>query len=198
MRLDKPHAAVTIASLVRTVEARDPYTAGHARRVRAYAVRLAIALGLDRRRRRQLALAAVLHDIGKIGIPNRILHKPDRLTPFEDRILRGHPEVGERMLAPLVRSRAVLSAIRGHHERLDGGGYPDGLIGEQIPLLARLLAIPDCFDALTTARAYRPALPLGQAFAIIEAGAGGHFDAMFVRVFLRIAPELYPNTPSVV
>ena len=179
-----------IASLVRTVEERDPYTAGHARRVRAYALHLAVALGLDGRRRRQVGLAAMLHDIGKVGIPDAILHKPDRLTPEEDRIIRGHPEVGERILAPIVRSRAVLAAIRGHHERLDGGGYPDGLLGEQIPLLARVIAIPDCYDALTTSRAYRPALPMAEALAILETGSGSHFDPALVRTFLRIAPEL--------
>ncbi|HTU21304.1 MAG TPA: HD-GYP domain-containing protein, partial [Gemmataceae bacterium] len=179
-----------IASLVRTVEERDPYTAGHARRVRAYALQLADTLGLDGRRRRQVGLAAMLHDIGKVGIPDAILHKPDRLTPEEDRIIRGHPEVGERILAPIVRSRAVLAAIRGHHERLDGGGYPDGLLGEQIPLLARVIAIPDCYDALTTSRAYRPALPMAEALAILETGSGSHFDPALVRTFLRIAPEL--------
>jgi putative two-component system response regulator len=182
-----------IASLVRTVEERDPYTAGHARRVRRYALHLAAVLGLDSRRRRQVGLAAMLHDIGKVGIPDAILHKPDRLTPEEDRIIRSHPEVGERILAPIVRSPAVLAAIRGHHERLDGSGYPDGLLGEQIPLLARLIAIPDCYDALTTARAYRPALPTQEALAMLEADAGSHFDPALVRMFLRVAPELCPS-----
>jgi putative two-component system response regulator len=179
-----------IASLVRTVEERDPYTAGHSRRVRAYALHLAAALGLDRHQCKQLRLAAMLHDIGKVGIPDGILHKPGRLTPEEERIIQGHPEMGERILTPIVRSREVLAAIRGHHERLDGSGYPDGLAGSQIPLLARLLAIPDCFDALTTSRAYRAALPVGEALAILEAGAGTHLDPVFVRVFLRIAANL--------
>lgn len=179
-----------ISSLVRTVEERDPYTAGHSRRVRAYALHLAAALGLDRRQRKQLGLAAVLHDIGKVGIPDDILHKPDRLTPVERSIIDSHPEVGERILAPILRSRAVLAAIRGHHERIDGNGYPDGLAGERIPLLARVLTIPDCYDALTTSRAYRPALPTHEALALLEAGAGSQFDPQFVRAFLRIAPEL--------
>jgi putative two-component system response regulator len=179
-----------IASLVRTVEERDPYTAGHSRRVRAYALQLAGALGLDRRQRKQLGLAAILHDIGKVGIPDRILHKPDRLTQDETQIIRGHPEMAEHILTPVVRSRAVLAAIRGHHERLDGGGYPDGLAGDGIPVLARLLAIPDCYDALTTSRAYRPALPQHEALAILEAGAGSHFDPLFVRTFLDIASEI--------
>jgi response regulator RpfG family c-di-GMP phosphodiesterase len=177
-----------ISSLVRTVEERDPYTAGHSRRVRTYALRLAVELGLERRQRKQLSLAAVLHDIGKVGIPDDILHKPDRLTPEEERIIRSHPEMGERILAPIVRSRAVLAAIRGHHERIDGSGYPDGLAGGRIPLLSRVLAIPDCYDALTTSRAYRPALPMHEALAILEDGAGSQFDPQFVCAFLRIAP----------
>jgi putative two-component system response regulator len=179
-----------IASLVRTVEERDPYTAGHSRRVRRYALHLAAALGLDRRQGRRLGLAAVLHDIGKVGVPDAILHKPGPLTPEEDRVVRGHPEMGERILAPVVRSREVLAAIRGHHERLDGGGYPDGLAGDRIPLLARLLAVADCYDALTTSRSYRPALPPEEALAILAAGAGSHLDPVFVTTFLRIAPGL--------
>jgi putative two-component system response regulator len=179
-----------IESLVLTVEQRDPYTAGHSQRVRSYALRLAGALGLDGRLRKKLSLAAKLHDIGKVGIPDSILHKPAKLTLEEDGIIRGHPEMGERILAPIVRNREVLAAIRGHHERIDGGGYPDGLAGEAIPLLARLIAIPDCFDALTTSRSYRPALPLTEALTIIEDGAGTHFDPTFVRVFLSIAANL--------
>jgi response regulator RpfG family c-di-GMP phosphodiesterase len=175
-----------ITSLVRTVEQRDPYTAGHARRVRLYALRLADALGLDRRRRKQLGLAAVLHDIGKVGIPDNILYKPDRLNPEEDAVIRAHPEIGERILTPIVRSRAILAAIRGHHERFDGNGYPDRLAGENIPLLARLIAVPDCYDALTTSRAYRPALSQREALAILEAGAGTHFDPALTRAFLDL------------
>jgi len=194
MRLDTIRTARTFASaitsLVRVVEERDPYIAGHSRRVRAYALHLADALALDRRQRRQLGLAAMLHDIGKVGIPDDILHKPTRLTTEEQRIIRSHPEVGERILTPIVRSRAVLAAIRGHHERLDGSGYPDGLAGEQVPLLARLIAIPDCYDALTSARAYRPALPVREAFAILEAGAGTQFDPVFLHMFLRIVPSI--------
>lgn len=182
-----------IASLVRTVEERDRYTAGHSRRVRVYAKQLAAVLGLERRLRQQLNLAAVLHDVGKVGIPDGILHKPDRLTPEEELVVRSHPEMGERILAPIVRSKAVLAAIRGHHERIDGSGYPDGLAGEHIPLLARILAIPDCYDALTTSRAYRPALPMHEALAILEAGSGSQFDPPLVRAFLRLAPEPQNN-----
>jgi HD-GYP domain-containing protein (c-di-GMP phosphodiesterase class II) len=158
--------------------------------VRGYALRLGEAVGLDSRQRRLLSLAAKLHDIGKVGVPDAILHKPAALDADEDRVVREHPVIGERILAPVIRHREVLAAIRGHHERLDGRGYPDGLRGEAVPLLARLIAIPDCFDALTTSRAYRAALPAGQALAILDAGAGSHFDPEFVRAFHAIAPGL--------
>jgi response regulator RpfG family c-di-GMP phosphodiesterase len=179
-----------IASLARTVEERDAYTAGHARRVRRYCLLLAKAIGLDARQRRLLGLAAQLHDIGKVAVPDAILNKPGPLSAEELGVVRQHPATGERILAPVVRNRAVLAAIRGHHERLDGTGYPDRLRGEHIPLLARVMAIPDCFDALTTSRAYRAALPLEQACEILRAGAGPHFEPAFVRAFLTLTPRL--------
>jgi putative nucleotidyltransferase with HDIG domain len=185
-----------VNSLVRTMEEADPYTAGHALRVRHYALRLADAVGLDVRRRKQLGLAAKLHDIGKVGIPEAVLHKPGPLTAEEDRVVREHPVIGVRILAPVVRSRAVLDAIRGHHERLDGGGYPEGLVGDRIPLLARLIAIPDCFDALTTSRAYRAALPVDRALEIIRAGAGSQFDPLLADAFLAVAPSLRVPEPD--
>jgi response regulator RpfG family c-di-GMP phosphodiesterase len=183
-----------IDSLVRTMESRDTYTAGHSVRVRRYAMRLADALGLPLRQRRLLSLAAKLHDIGKVGVPDAILNKAGRLNAEEERVVRAHPVIGERILAPVVRNRAVLEAIRGHHERLDGGGYPDGLSGNRIPLLARIIAVPDCFDALTTSRAYRAALPVDQALDILLAGAGTQFDPACVEAFLSVAPWRLPAT----
>jgi putative nucleotidyltransferase with HDIG domain len=179
-----------ITSLARTVEERDAYTAGHSRRVCTYALELAKEIGLDGKRRRLLRQAAQLHDIGKVAVPDAILNKPGRLTEEEMEAVRRHPATGERILQPVVRNREVLAAIRGHHERIDGGGYPDGLRGERIPLLARLITVPDCFDALTTSRAYRSAMPLEEALAILRRGANAHFDAGLVNAFLRIAPRL--------
>src|SRR5439155_10132270 len=173
-----------IDSLVRTVEARDHYTAGHSLRVRQYSLRLADALGLDKRLRKQLSLAAKLHDIGKVGVPDVILNKPGMLTEGEFDIVKQHPVIGERILAPIIRNPNILAAIRSHHERLDGRGYPDGLSGQAIPRLARILTVADCFDALTTARAYRPAMAVDQAAAILEDGAGKQFQPEFVRAFL--------------
>jgi response regulator RpfG family c-di-GMP phosphodiesterase len=182
-----------IDSLVRTLEERDPYTAGHSDRVRRYSLALAAELGLDKPTRRRLALAARLHDIGKVGVPEAILNKPAALADEEMAVVRQHPVIGERILAPIVRRRAVLAGIRSHHERLDGGGYPDGLRGDAIPLFGRLIAIPDCFDALTTSRAYRGALPAAQALEHLRAGAGKHYQPAFVSAFLRIAPRLTPD-----
>jgi response regulator RpfG family c-di-GMP phosphodiesterase len=179
-----------IDSLVRTMEERDAYTAGHSMRVRRYALALASALDFDEKVRKRLSLAAKLHDIGKVGVPEMILNKPASLTPAEMEIVQEHPVIGERILAPIIHNREVLAAIRGHHERIDGNGYPDGLKGDHIPLLARLISIPDCFDAMTTSRAYRPAMPLSQALSIIREGAGTQFQPEFVQAFLQIAPHL--------
>jgi HD-GYP domain-containing protein (c-di-GMP phosphodiesterase class II) len=179
-----------IDSLVRTMEERDPYTAGHSRRVRAYSLRLGRALGLDDRQMRELSLAAKLHDIGKVGVPEAVLNKPAPLTPDEMDAVRKHPIIGERILRSIVRSRAVLAAIRGHHERIDGTGYPDGLKGSKIPLLARVITVVDCFDALTSARAYRAPLSPAQALEALRAAAGNHFQPEFVRAFAELAPSL--------
>ena len=181
-----------IDSLVRTMEERDPYTAGHSLRVRCYALRLGDAVGLPVRQRKYLSLAAKLHDIGKVGVPEAILNKPAALTDDEIRLVREHPVIGERILSPIIRNPEVLAGIRGHHERLDGTGYPDGLSGARVPLLARLIAVPDCFDALTTSRAYRAAMPLAKAVELIRAGADVHFDAEFVEAFLCVVVPKLP------
>jgi response regulator RpfG family c-di-GMP phosphodiesterase len=180
-----------IDSMVRTMEARDPYTADHSLRVRRYSLRLAAALGLDRRLHKQLSLAAKLHDVGKIGVPEAILLKPGPLTAAEYEAVQQHPVIGERVLGPIIRSPSVLAAIRSHHERLDGKGYPDGLRGEQIPVPARIIAIADTFDALTSSRAYRAALPAGSALEVLRAGSGTQFEPRFVAAFLEVFPYLH-------
>ena len=175
-----------IDSLVRTLEARHPSTCGHSLRVRRYALRLARRLGWAERARGPLALAAKLHDIGKVGTPEDILNKPGVLTPLEEAIVREHPAVGERILTPIIRNPGVLAAIRGHHERWDGGGYPDGLAGERIPLLARVITVADCFDALTSCRSYRDPLPRRDALELLRAGAGTQFDPALIPPFLAL------------
>src|SRR2546422_3922675 len=178
--------ACAIDSLVRTLEVRDPYTCGHSLRVRRYVLRLAEAVGLNALYRRRLSLAATLHDIGKLGVPEVILHKPSPLYDEEIGIIRDHPIIGERILAPIIRNPGVLQAIRAHHERYDGGGYPDGLRGDQIPFLARLIAVADCFDAMTSSRAYREALPWDEAKEFLRRGAGTQFDPALVGPFLEV------------
>jgi putative nucleotidyltransferase with HDIG domain len=178
-----------IDSLVRTLEARDPYTTGHSLRVRRLAVKLARQLGLEQKRVRQVSLAAKLHDIGKVGVPEATLHKIGELTAEEVSQIREHPVIGERILTPMLRNRMVLGAIRGHHERFDGTGYPDGLRGQQIPLLARIITVADCFDAMTSSRAYRGALSVDEALCTLRAAAGSQFDPELVTAFLAAPPS---------
>lgn len=175
-----------IESLVRALEERDLYTAGHSLRVRKFALMLADELRLNEKDRKRLSLAAKLHDIGKVGVPETILLKKGSLTEAEMNVVREHPVMGERILRPIVRQREVLSGIRHHHERYDGSGYPDGLRGERIPLLARLITIPDFYDAVTSDRAYRAALSQEEALELLAKGAGTQFDGPFVEAFLRI------------
>jgi HD-GYP domain-containing protein (c-di-GMP phosphodiesterase class II) len=176
-----------INSLVRTLEARDRYTKGHSLRVRHNAILLAAELGLDRRQQKRLSLAAKLHDIGKFGVPEAILNKPGKLSADEFRQIRQHPVIGEKILRPVIHNAEVLAAVRWHHEHFDGGGYPDRLAGLQIPLLARVIAIVDCFDALRTSRPYRKGLSVAESLEIIRTGAGTYFDPHIAQGFIRLA-----------
>jgi response regulator RpfG family c-di-GMP phosphodiesterase len=186
-----------IDSLVRTLEARDTYTSGHSMRVRAYAMRLARKLHFRGRAKKQLSLAAKLHDIGKVGLPEAILNKPGALTPAEFAAVREHPVQGERILSPIIRDPDVLAAIRSHHERFDGTGYPDGLGGENIPLLGRVIAVADCFDALTSVRAYRGALAPAAALEILSTESGTHFDPRLIPPFIEmIRADLADSEPA--
>jgi putative two-component system response regulator len=177
--------AEAIDNLVNLLEAHDPCSRDHSLKVKAYAVRLAQRLGLSARQQKQIALAARLHDIGKLRLPRGILNKPGPLTDGEMARVREHPVGGVKILSPIIRHKTVLAAIRGHHERFDGRGYPDGLAGERISLEARIIAIADCFDALLSTRSYRPPMLRRIALEMINAGAGTQFDPGLVRVFLR-------------
>jgi putative two-component system response regulator len=175
-------------ALAQAVEAKDPYTAGHARRVTGYAMRMGEASGrIDLER---LRLAGNLHDVGKIGVPDAVLNKAARLDPAELELVRQHAEAGSRILAPLIDDPQVVGAVRSHHERWDGGGYPDRLRGAEIPLAARILAVADTLDAMTSARAYRVAQPWEAAVEEIRRGTGTQFDPDVVALFERILPEL--------
>ena len=167
-------AETVLFSLALSIEAKDPYTEGHCDRLSKYSVALGEKLGLPENLLIALRRGGLVHDIGKLAVPESILLKPGPLTPEERKIMEQHTVVGERICKPLRSFRYVLPIIRHHHEKQDGSGYPDGLKGEQIPLTARILQITDIYDALTTDRPYRKALPTEEAFAIIrdEVGRG--------------------------
>jgi len=187
-QLDDANLA-TVEALAATVDAKDPYTRGHSGRVAAYAAAIAAALDLPAADVTRVRQAGVLHDVGKIGVPDAILLKPDRLTGAEYDIIKQHPEIGERILQGLPFLREILPAVRHHHERWDGGGYPDGLAGAAIPADAAILAVADSFDAMTSSRTYRPGLPVGEALRRVREGAGTQYDPRVVAAFDRAVVE---------
>ena len=181
----------TVEALANALEAKDAYTSSHARWIRDMAVNVGKELGLDAPSLKRVELGALFHDIGKIGIPLEILTKPGPLTDDETALIETHPELGERILAPIEQLEHVRPIVRACHERFDGGGYPDGLRGDEIPLEARIIFVCDAFHAMTTTRPYREALPVEEARRRLLAGAGSQFDPAIVEVCLRVllAPE---------
>lgn len=175
-----------ILSLALAIEAKDPYTEGHCARLADYALLLGRDLGLPERELAQLRMGAMLHDVGKIAIPETILRKPSGLTDEERVLFREHPVVGERICRPLRSAQAILPAIRHHHERWDGRGYPDGLEGEEIPLMARIVALVDAFDAMVSDRPYRRGVPIADALEIMRANSGPQWDPALVDRFLPL------------
>ena len=169
------------------VEARDAYTGGHLWRVGRYARLLAETIGLDRPAVLVAAIGGFLHDLGKVGIPDAILNGRHALSEHQQAVIRTHPAIGRTVLAQHPLAPLALDAIAHHHERLDGTGYPDGLAGESIPLAARIVGLCDAFDAMTSTRSYRPALPAEQALAALEDGRGRQFDPALVDGFLGLA-----------
>ncbi len=161
---DLDTAESVILSLALTIEARDPSTEGHCQRLAAYAVALGTRLGLGEEDLAALGRGGFLHDVGKVGIPDAVLLKPGRLTDDEYELIKTHTVIGDRLCGELRSLRRVRPIVRGHHERLDGSGYPDGLEGDAIPLLAHITGVVDVFDALTTRRPYKEALSSGRAY----------------------------------
>jgi cyclic di-GMP phosphodiesterase len=181
-------AEAVLLLLARTIEARDGYTRGHSERLAKSAARLGRKVGLSNEQVDALRVAGIVHDVGKVGVPDSVLLKAGPLTPQEAAIMRRHPVEGERICSPLKSLRRVLPIIRHHHERLDGSGYPDGLCGDAIPLAARILQIVDIYDALTTDRPYREAFTASQALATLYNEAErGWLDMELVRVFAPVA-----------
>ena len=176
----------SLLSMAWFVEARDPYTGGHLWRVSRYARLLADAEGLSQADAATISIGGFLHDLGKIGVPDAILRKPDRLLEDEYAIIRTHPDIGLRMLAGHPLALLVSDAVGLHHERPDGKGYPRGLKAAAIPQVARIVSICDAFDAMTSQRPYRAGMPRDKALAIVSAAAGQQFDAPLTENFVSL------------
>ncbi len=176
----------TVRALSNAVEARDAYTGKHAERVAAYGIEIARALGLELTEEPEIEFGFLLHDIGKVAIPDAILYKPDKLTEKERALMAQHPVIGSQIVRGIDFLGEAANIVRSHDERWDGTGYPDGLSGEEIPLSARVFAVADMFDALTTDRPYRPASPLRVAREMIVQESGTHFDPRVVEAFSSI------------
>jgi diguanylate cyclase (GGDEF)-like protein len=175
-----------IYALVSAVEAKDPYTYGHSKRVNSYGVALAEAIGLSPEEVSRVSTAALLHDIGKIGVSDKVLNKKGKLTKEDWEAIKSHPRLGATIVGNVPNLVPCVSSILHHHERWDGAGYPDGLEGEQIPIEARILAIADSFEAMSAARPYRPALCGEKVLKELRRGAGSQFDPKLVEVFIGI------------
>jgi HD-GYP domain-containing protein (c-di-GMP phosphodiesterase class II) len=174
------------AALAAALEAKDHYTADHARSIADLAVHVGVKLGMTLSEVRELRLGAILHDIGKIAVPDAILNKPGALTEDEREVIKTHAEVGEQILVPVPFLDGVRQIVRHDHERWDGGGYPDGLCGDEIPLGSRVVFVVDAFHAMTSDRPYRSAMDDGEAVRRLRAGAGTQFDPLVVDVFVRV------------
>jgi HD-GYP domain-containing protein (c-di-GMP phosphodiesterase class II) len=188
-RIEKNYFS-TIEALTAAIEAKDPYTRGHSKRVTQFAITLAERFGVSETDIRNLQYGATLHDIGKIGISGKILNKTSRLTEDEYEMIKRHPVIGERIIERVDFLQGARPIVRGHHERFDGTGYPDGLRDEEIPFLARIAAVVDFFDALTSDRPYRRAYSAEQALLMVRESIGREFDPVVAREFLEMGSAL--------
>jgi diguanylate cyclase (GGDEF)-like protein/putative nucleotidyltransferase with HDIG domain len=186
-REDNPSLMDTVTALAFTIDAKDHYTQGHSQSVSRLAAQIGQQLGLTKDELEEIRLAGILHDIGKIGVPESVLNKPSCLTPEEYELVKSHTTLGERILAPLkVKAiEHIRKMVRSHHERVDGKGYPDGLLGEDIPLGARIITIADCYDTLISDRSYKKACPLQEAVEELQRGRGTQFDTKLLDAFLQ-------------
>jgi HD-GYP domain-containing protein (c-di-GMP phosphodiesterase class II) len=191
-RADIPEWAQLLSrTLLRALRERDPYTYGHCLRVARNAKLLAAAAGLSKEEQLIVEFSSIFHDLGKIGIPDRVLLKNGPLTMDEEEIMRTHPVKSVDILQPLLKLpffEALIPGIRFHHERIDGLGYPDGAKGNKIPLYARIILIADTFDAMTTTRPYRTGQAVERAYKELKQFSGRQFDAQLVKIFLKAHP----------
>jgi HD-GYP domain-containing protein (c-di-GMP phosphodiesterase class II) len=180
----------TAQALAETIEKRDPYTGGHTKRVMNYSIAIGKAMGLSKKEIEDLRLAAILHDVGKIGVRDNILLKEDRLDPEELEKMNMHPQYGADILNHVKKLRDIIPGVRGHHERIDGKGYPDNLRDGDIPSIARIIAVADTFDAMTTDRPYRKAMSSETALEELRKNSGIQFDKDVVEAFIRGYKEM--------
>ena len=178
--------------LAAELEASDPYTSGHSRRVSRYSTLIGSQLGLAAGALRRLGTAGMLHDVGKIAVPAAILHKPSGLTAAEFSVIQSHADRGADMIADLVEDRELVAIVRHHHERFDGTGYPGGLAGQTIPLGSRVIAVADTFDAIVSRRPYRRAGSFARALSELAAVAGGQLDPRLVAAFCSVYEAIPP------
>jgi putative nucleotidyltransferase with HDIG domain len=176
----------TLKSLISSIQARDQYTEEHSKRVTDEAVRLAMTMNCSFKDQESLKIAGVLHDVGKIAVPDSILLKAGKLSEEEYMIIKNHPTIGENILKPILLLDKERRIIQCHHEQWDGKGYPTGLKGEDIPLLARILSVADSFDAMTNNRPYRPSMPKKEAIQELVASKNTQFDPDVVEAYIKI------------
>jgi putative nucleotidyltransferase with HDIG domain len=188
----------TVRALAAAVDAKDPYTHGHSQRVSAYATAVARRLELDPRMVAEVEMGGLLHDVGKIGTPDGVLTKPGKLDDDEWAQIRKHPEAGAEILRPVGFGPVIMNVVLYHHERLNGRGFPHGLRGDEIPLEARIAAVCDAYDAMTSDRSYRRSLGREGAVAELRRGAGEQFDPACVEALIAIMPPEEPNVTPVV
>jgi putative nucleotidyltransferase with HDIG domain len=175
----------SVKILAEIIDAKDPYTRGHSDRVRKMSMRIGMRMGFDQKRLENIVFGALLHDIGKMGIRDEVLQKKDHLTPEEYQYIQKHTVIGAKIVEGIDFFKDKIPMIRNHHEHFDGNGYPDGLIGEVIPLEARIIAVPDAFDAMTSARPHRSTMALKVALEELERGKGKQFDPQILEIFLN-------------
>lgn len=186
----------TINAITEALDAKDPYTSGRSKRVTHYAVEIGKQFNLPDIQMIELELAGLLHDIGMIGVPEDILHKPEALTKEEFEIVKTHVEIGVKILADIKQLDIVLDIINSHHERFDGMGYPRGLAGEHIPVEARIISVADAYDGMVSDRSYRKGLPHEVAVEEIKKSSGKQFDPVIVEIFLSLIDNIKISQPS--
>ena len=189
--ISQNHLMEMVTSLAGAIDAKDPYTKGHSTSVSRYAEALARAINLPEDEVQKITVGGLLHDVGKIGIPESVLRKPGKLNTDEWEIMKQHPVIGaEKVLAPNEALSHLIPIVKYHHEHIDGSGYPEGLKGDAIPLSARIVAVADTYHALISDRPYRKGMSVEKACQILQEGAGTLWDADLVRHFIAIAPSL--------